>query len=355
MTALTERVEARVRAIVPRERVASVVNNIGLPISGINVSYGNSGTIGTFDADMLVSLNEGEPSAAEFTKVLRERLPRDFPGVTFSFLPADIVSQILNFGSPAPLDVQIVGNDLEGNRTYAGLLLARLRHVAGIADPRIQEQARNPALKVDFDRELAGVVGLTEGDAASSIQATLSGSTQTAPTYWLDPSNGVSYPVSVQTPQYSIDTLGDLKNLPVGASRSTQLLGGVAEITPEPLSARWSIGTTSRTRSTSWPPRRVATSAASSPRYRRRSTTRRANLPKGSIATIRGQASTMAAAYGQLLVGLAFSIVLIYLLIVVNFQSWLDPFVIITALPARGSPALCGCCLPRTPMSRFPP
>ncbi|MCJ2104662.1 efflux RND transporter permease subunit [Methylobacterium sp. E-041] len=339
MTALTGRVEGRLRALIPPGRVASVVNNIGLPISGINISYGNSGTIGTFDADMLVTLDEtsggseGGPSTAALTRQLRERLPQDFPGVTFAFLPADIVSQILNFGSPAALDVQVASRDIAGGRAYANMLLARVRRVAGVADARIQEQARNPALRVDFDRALAGVVGLTEGDAAASLQATLSGSTQTAPTYWLDPRNGVSYPVSVQTPQYSIDTLGALNNLPITAARSEQLLGGLATIRPEPLSA-------------------VATDYNIAPTVNILATTQdrdlggvtadiqgaidatRADLPKGATVTVRGQAVTMAQAYQQLLVGLAFAIVLIYLLIVVNFQSWVDPFVIVTALPA---------------------
>src|SRR5271155_1097256 len=192
-TRLTDAVEQKVRTIIPPDRITSVVDNIGLPINGINNSYGNSGTIGVFDADMLISLNEGPTSAEAFVKTLRERLPTAFPGITFSFLPADIVSQILNFGSPAPLDVQIAGADLGASRAFADKLLAKIRRVPGVADPRVQEQFQYPGLKVDFNREMAGVVGLTEGDAATSIQATLSGTSQTAPTYWLDPSNGVSY------------------------------------------------------------------------------------------------------------------------------------------------------------------
>ena len=339
MTALTGRVEGRLRALIPPGRVASVVNNIGLPISGINISYGNSGTIGTFDADMLVTLDEaggggeGGPSTAALTRQLRERLPQDCPGVTFAFLPADIVSQILNFGSPAALDVQVASRDVAGGRAYANTLLARVRRVAGVADARIQEQARNPALRVDFDRALAGVVGLTEGDAAASLQATLSGSTQTAPTYWLDPRNGVSYPVSVQTPQYSIDTLGALNNLPITAARSEQLLGGLATIHPEPLSAvatDYNIAPTVNILATTQDRDLGGVTAD----IQRAIDETRADLPKGATVTVRGQAVTMAQAYQQLLVGLAFAIVLIYLLIVVNFQSWVDPFVIVTALPA---------------------
>ena len=229
-TALIDRVEAKIRTMVPPERVQSIVNNIGLPNSGINITYGNSGTVGVFDADMLVTLGEGQTPNSVYEKMLRAELPRAFPAATFAFLPADMVSQILNFGAPAPLDVQIIGAKADENRAYAAKLLTRIRHVPGIADPRIQEPVRNPALSVAFNRELAGVVGMTEQDASTSIQTTLSGSTQTAPTYWFDPSNGVSYAVSVQTPQYSIDTMSDLKNLPLVAAQSTQLLGGLAEI-----------------------------------------------------------------------------------------------------------------------------
>ncbi len=253
--------------------------------------------------------------------------------MTFSFLPADIVSQILNFGSPAALDVQIAGHDIEGNRAYAYTLLSRNRRVAGVADARIQEQSKGPALRVDFNRALAGVVGLTEGDAATSVQASLSGSTQTAPTYWLDPRNGVSYPVSVQTPQYSIDTLGDLNNLPITAARSEQLLGGLSTISPEPLSAVVThynvMGTVNILAAAQ--SRDLGGTAADIQRIIDET---KGALPKGSTVAVRGQVVTMSNAYQQLLIGLGFSIVLIYLLIVINFQSWLDPFVIIMALPA---------------------
>jgi multidrug efflux pump subunit AcrB len=332
-TLLTDQVEQKIRAVIPPSRVASIVDNIGLPVSGINISYGNSGAIGVFDADILVTLNEGETATDAYVKVLREQLPKTFPGATFSFLPADIVSQILNFGSPAPLDVQIVGVDLNASRAFANKLLAKIRRVPGVADPRIQEQFQDPALKVDFNRELAGVVGLTESDAATSIQATLSGSTQTAPTYWLNPANGVSYPVSVQTPQYDIDSLGALKNLPLTAAQSTQLLGGLATLSPEPLNAvvtHYNIRTAVNIYATTQD-RDLGGVAADIQKIVDDS---RADLPRGSTVTIRGQAATMSSAYQQLLIGLAFSVVLIYLLIVVNFQSWLDPFVIIMALPA---------------------
>ncbi|MBV8474253.1 MAG: efflux RND transporter permease subunit, partial [Hyphomicrobiales bacterium] len=206
-------------------------------------------------------------------------------------------------------------------------------HLPGIANPRIQEAFQNPAIKVDFNRDLAGVVGLRESDAAGSVQATLSGSTQTAPTYWLDPRNGVSYPVSVQTPQYSIQTLGELKNVQLSGAQSTQLLGGLATFTPEPLDAvvshydiRDSVNIYSEVQQ-----RDLGGVAADIEKI---VDDARADLPRGTTIAIRGQVATMHSAYQQLLIGLAFSIVLIYLLIVVNFQSWLDPFVIITALPA---------------------
>jgi multidrug efflux pump subunit AcrB len=332
-TRLADEIERKVRAIIPPDRVTSIVDNIGLPISGINISYGNSGTIGDFDGDILITLNEGPDPTDDYVKTLREQLPRAFPGTTFSFLPADIVSQILNFGSPAPLDVQIAGGKIADRRAFADRLLAKIQRVPGIADPRIQEQFRNPGLKVDFNRELAGVVGLTENDASTSLQATLSGSTQTAPTYWLDPSNGVSYPVSVQTPQYRIDSMEDLKNLPLTAARSSQLLGGLATFTPEPLNAvvtQYNIRDTANIFATTQG-RDLGAVAADIQKIVDDS---RSDLPAGATVAIRGQVATMTSAYQQLLIGLAFSIVLIYLLIVVNFQSWLDPLIIVMALPA---------------------
>jgi multidrug efflux pump subunit AcrB len=331
-TRLTDQVEQKIRSIIPPDRVTSIVNNIGLPVSGINLSYANTGTIGVFDADMLISMSEGPTSTDTYVKTLREQLPKAFPGTTFSFLPADIVSQILNFGSPAPLDVQIAGNDINANRAFAMKLLTKIRHVPGIADPRIQEAFQNPALKVDFNREFAGVVGLTENDASTSLQTTLSGSTQTAPTYWLSP-NGVSYGVSVQTPQYGIDTLGDLKYVPLRTSDSTQLLGGLATFSPEPLNAitsHYNIRSVVNIYATTQD-RDLGGVAAD---VQKIVDDARGELPKGATVAIRGQVATMQSAYYQLFIGLAFSAVLIYLLIVVNFQSWLDPFVIITALPA---------------------
>jgi len=332
-TRLADEYERKIRAIIPHDRIASVVDNIGLPISGINISYGNSGTIGDFDGDMLITLTQGEQPTDIYVKQMREQLPRAFPGSTFSFLPADIVSQILNFGSPAPIDVQIAGGKTLTRRAFANRLLAKIRRVPGVADPRIQQQFRDPGLKVDFNRDFASVVGMTENDAAASLQATLSGSTQTAPTYWLDPANGVSYPVSVQTPQYRIDSMQDLKTLPLTASSSAQLLGALATFSPEPLDA---VVTEYNVRPTTdiFAATQGRDLGAVAADVQKIVDAAQAEAPPGMTIVIRGQYATMTSAYQQLLIGLAFSIVLIYLLIVVNFQSWIDPLIIVMALPA---------------------
>jgi multidrug efflux pump subunit AcrB len=334
VTRLVNEVEAEIRHVIPPNQILSTVDNIGLPNSGLNLTYGNSGTIGVIDTDILISLNgEADPPTAEYAKTLREVLPRKFPGATFSFLPADMVSQILNFGAPAPVDVQITGPDMVGNRKLAADLLAKISRVPGIADPRIQQAFQGPALNVEFNRTLAGMVGLTEHDAAATMQNTLSGSSQTTPVYWLNPKNGVSYAVSVQTPQYRIDTLDGLKNMPVTAvGRSTQLLGGLATMDLEPESAvvthyniqpAVDIFATTQGRDLGGVTAEIQKILDDS----------RADWGKGVRVVMRGQVATMDSAYRELFFGLAFAIVLIYLLIVVNFQSWLDPFIIIMALP----------------------
>jgi multidrug efflux pump subunit AcrB len=332
VTALSNRVEAAVRGIIPPAQLGEIVSNIGMPVSGINISYGNSGTIGIGDTDMLISLKEPHGETADYVTRLREKLPRMFPGTTFSFLPADIVSQILNFGSPAPVDVQITGNDLESSRKYAALLLSRIKEIPGVADPRIQQAFRQPTLNVKFNRSLAGMVGLTQHDAANNILNTMAGSSQTTPTYWLDPTNNVTYPVSIQTPQYNMDTLDNLKNLPLTAGVSTQLLGGLANFVPTATNAVVSHYNTRPVVDIY-----VATygrdlGAVSTDIHAAIDATK-ASLPRGAVVVIRGQVATMTSAYSQLIFGLGFAVVLIYLLIVVNFQSWLDPFVIVMALP----------------------
>jgi multidrug efflux pump subunit AcrB len=333
-TSLIDQVEGEIRQVIPPNELLSVVDNIGLPISGLNMSYGNSGTIGVGDADILLTLDEeNHKPTSEYIKQLREILPRKYPGATFAFLPADMVSQILNFGSPAPLDVQITGQDLTEDRRLAAELLAKISHVAGVADARIQQAFQAPALNVDVNRTLAGSVGYTERDATASMQNTLAGSSQTTPTYWLNPDNGVSYAVSVQTPQYSIDTLEGLKNMPLTATgREAQLLGGLARITPGPealvvthYNIRPAVDIFATTQG-----RDLGGVAADIQKIVDES---RGDWGKGVRVVTRGQVETMNYAYHDLFIGLAFAIVLIYLLIVVNFQSWLDPFIVVMALP----------------------
>ena len=231
MTALCNRIESVIRDAVPVDEMRSVVANIGLPISGINTAYSNSGAIGPEDADLLISLEDHHQPTAAYVRALRQQLPEQFPGVTFSFLPADIVSQILNFGAPAPIDLQIIGPNYDANREFATNLLGKLRGVAGLADVRIQQAFAQPTLNVAFDRTLASLVGLNTQNAATSMLQTLAGSSQTNPIYWLNPENQVSYPVSIQTPQYAMDKMTDLQNLPLAAGSASQLLGGLAGVT----------------------------------------------------------------------------------------------------------------------------
>ncbi len=331
---LCDQVEAAIRRVIPPHDLDSIVDNIGLPISGINMAYANSGTIGSEDADILISLTpDHATSAASYVATLRERLPGLFPGASFAFLPADIVTQILNFGLPAPIDVQVIGHDLTGNRAYADTLWRRMSHVAGVADPRIQQEFNAPTLDVDVDRSLAAEVGMTERDVATSLQDTLAGSIQSAPTFWLNPKNGVSYPIVVQMPQYDIDTVGNLNNVPVTAHGSTQLLGGLASVTRTVGSgvvSHYNVQPVIDIYATTHG-RDLGAVAADIQRILNETAR---DLPRGSTAVLRGQVTTMTTAYAQLYEGLALAVVLIYLLIVVNFQSWLDPFVIVTALPA---------------------
>jgi len=330
-----DRIEQAIRQTIPPEQMDSIVDNIGLPFSGLNLAYSNTGTIGPQDGDILVSLSEKHGPTAGFVKTLRERLPKEFPGTTFAFLPSDIISQILNFGAPAPIDLQVSGPDPDKSQTYAKELLERLRGVNGIADVRLQQGSTYPALKVDVNRTQADRVGITEKDVTNSLSTTLAGSGQTAPAYWLNPKNGVSYPIVAQTPQYRVDTLSDLTNVSVtnAGGSGSQILGGLSEIHRTAVPA-------------------VVTHYAIQPAYDVFATIQERDLgavtgdinkiikdtakdlPKGATVTLRGQVITMNAAFSGLLFGLLAAIVLIYLIVVVNFQSWLDPFVIITALPA---------------------
>src|ERR1700716_1429806 len=333
-TKLADRIGGAIHKIIPANELGGITDNIGLSVSGINMAYNNSGTIGVEDADILISLNPNHAPTADYVKSMREQLPRQFPGTSFAFLPADMVSQILNFGVPAPIDLQVVGNDLQANRKYANALLARIKQIPGIADARIQQAFQQPTLNVNVDRSLAGLVGLSERDAATAMLTTLAGSSQTSPTYWLNPKTGVSYPVSIQTPPHNLGTMSGLKNIPVTPSSGTgsQLLGGLATIQRTPSNAvvsHYNVRPVIDIYAT--PQGRDLGGVAADIQQAIQDTAH--DVPNGANVVVRGQVTTMTSAYQQLFVGLGFAVVLIYLLIVVNFQSWLDPFVIVMALP----------------------
>jgi len=323
-----------IRQIIPPEEVATIVDNIGMPVSGINMTYNNTGTIGTADGDIQIKLREGHRPTAEYVKALREELPARFPGVTFSFLPADIISQILNFGAPAPIDLQIRGPNLQANYAYAQELLRKLRFVPGLADARIQQSLNSPGFDVRLDRTRAQYAGVTARDVTNSMVVNLAGSSQVSPTYWLNPDNGVSYPIVMQTPQYQMDSLNALKNLPLTApGASGQTLGAISDIdrvVRPAVVSQYNIQPVIQIYGTTQG-RDLGAVAADVQKIIDES---RDSAPRGARVLLMGQVQTMNAAFGGLLFGLLGAIVLIYLLIVVNFQSWSDPFVIITALPA---------------------
>jgi multidrug efflux pump subunit AcrB len=331
---LCEEVESALRRVIPPQELESVVENIGLSISGINMAYNNSGTIGVEDADILVTLKPNHRPTADYVTALRERLPRAFPGATFAFLPADITTQILNFGLPAPIDVQVIGQNLDANRRYADALLKRVSHIPGIADPRIQQAFNAPTFNVNVDRSLAAETGLTERDVTNGLQSVLAGSIQTAPTFWLNPRNGVSYPIVVQMQQYDIDSVGALGTLPISApKRGHELLGAIADVqsgSTSAVSSHYNVQPVIDIYA-SVQGRDLGAVAAD---VRAAIAATAADVPHASRVILVGQVTTMTTAFNQLFFGLGFAIVLIYLLVVVNFQSWLDPFVIITALPA---------------------
>ena len=328
-----DRIGAAVRQIVPPAELASITDNIGLPVSSINAVYANSGAIGPQDGDVLITLKPGHRPTEQVVSALRRQLGRSFPGTTFAFLPADITSQILNFGAPAPIDVQVTGKDLTAARGYAQALSARMASIPGIADTRIQQPASAPELSVVVDRARIGQYGLTERDVTASLATSLAGTSQTAPVFFVNPENGVQYGVVAQAPEYSVDSLGGLAGVPIsGASgTSVQSLGGLARVertSTIPVTSHYNIqpvidiyaGTQGRDLGA------VAGDVQSA--------IKAVKPPKGVTVTIRGQYQTMQTAFTGLGLGIVVAVVLIYLLIVVNFQSWVDPFVIVTALPA---------------------
>ncbi|HEY1779780.1 MAG TPA: efflux RND transporter permease subunit [Roseiarcus sp.] len=330
---ISDGVEAAIRRTIPPEGLGPIVDNIGLPVSGINSTYNNSGTVGPGDADILITIKpEYASKASGYVKQLRESLPRLFPGTNFAFLPADIVSQILNFGLPAPIDVQIVGSKFAANHIYADKLLQKIARVPGVADARIQQASNNPTLSVKVDRMRAAQVGLNEADIARSLQESLSGSFKVAPTFWINPKNGVAYPIVAQTPQYWLDSTSSLENIPASREDASQILGGLATLkrgaspsvvshyAVQPVLDIYASNNDRDLGAVSADIQKIVDETAS-------------ELPPGSTVVLRGQTQTMASAYRQLFIGIALAIVLIYLLIVVNFQSWLDPFVIVSGLP----------------------
>ncbi|WP_298400284.1 efflux RND transporter permease subunit [Sphingobium sp.] len=330
-----DRIGREIRKIIPAEELGTVTDNIGLPVSSINTVYNNSGTIGPQDGDMLIALKHGHRPTDEFVTQLRRELPRRFPGTSFAFLPADITSQILNFGAPAPIDIQIAGKNAEANRIYAQKLMARIATIPGLADARIQQPGRSPQLDVDVDRSRVSQYGLTERDVTTSLASQLAGTSQTAPVFFVNPENGVQYPVVAQAPEYLVGSLSELSNVPVSGANanSVQPLGGLATIVRSntvPVVSHYNIAPVLDIFATTQGRDLGAVAGDIEDAIK----AMEADQPKGTTITIRGQYATMNTAFSGLGFGLAGAVVLIYLLIVVNFQSWVDPFVIITALPA---------------------
>ncbi len=332
---LCDEIEASIRRQVPRYEMDNILDNIGLPYSTINFMHSTSGLIGAGDADILVSLKEKHHPTADYVRQLRTTLPREFPGTTLYFLPADMVTQVLNFGLPAPIDIQVEGADIEGNRKVADKMLNELRHVPGLTDLRIQQAFDYPTFDINVDRTKASQSGFNERNVATSVLNSLSGSFQITPMFFLNLNNGVNYNLVAQTPQYRIQSLQDLENTPITASGNPhpEILADVASIRRSnemQAISHYNIH------------RLVEIYGAVQDRdlgavgrdLNRIVDANRKSLPRGSFITIRGQLETMRTSYLGLLGGLVFSIVLVYLLIVVNFQSWLDPFIIISALPS---------------------
>jgi multidrug efflux pump subunit AcrB len=334
-SALFGRIEDRIRAIIPPDQIVSIVDNIGQPVSGINNAYSNTGTVGPQDGNILISLSEDHKPTAGYVRELRKQLPDAFPGSTFAFLPADIISQILNFGAPAPIDVQVSGPDVKGGEAYAHELVAQMQKIGGIADVRLQQASDYPALAFDVDRSQADRLGITENDVTRAVSTNLAGSSQIAPTFWLNPKSGVSYPIVVQTPQYRTGSIADMDNIPVTGSKpgDFQILGGLGTLHREPAPAvvsHYNIQPTYDVYATTQGKDLGAVAAD----IQKIIDQTKKDQPKGATVTLRGQVQTMNTAFTGLILGLLGAIALIYLLIVVNFQSWVDPAVIVSALPA---------------------
>jgi multidrug efflux pump subunit AcrB len=332
---LCDLVENSIRRQIPGRDLEGILDDIGLPYSTINLTYSNSAPIGNGDADILVSLKENHRPTADYVRLLSRTLPREFPGAGFAFLPADMVSQILNFGLPSPIDVQVLGPDVQANRIFANRLLNKLREVPGAADLAVHQVFDNPTFRIEVDRTRAAEAGFTERDIANSILVSLSGSMQTAPAFWLNPATGVNYNLVTQTPQYRIQSLHDMEDIPISAPgvKRPEILADVASI--RRLQDMGVISHYNVQRAIDiYGAARDRDLGAVGGDIERIVNAEKKRLPRGSQVFLRGQLATMRASYKSLLGGLVFSIVLVYLLIVVNFQSWLDPFIIITGLPA---------------------
>ena len=333
-SALCQRVEQAIREEIPPNELNTILDNIGMPYSGINLTYSNSGVIGTSDAEILVSLNGKHRPSPEYIRDLRRTLPKEFPGTQFFFQPADIVGQILNFGLPSPVDIQLVGADMAGNYKVANQMVSRIRQISGAADVHIQQALDEPMVRVDVDRTKAQQMGFTQANVANDALVALTTSFQTAPSFWLSP-QGVSYSVITQTPQFRMDTLGDLSNIPLpgGQVAQPEILGNLASIRRDQAPAIVSHFDIQRV---------IDIYAATQGRdlggvasdVDKVMHDFRGKLPRGSFMVERGQVETMRSSFTGLGYGILFAIILVYLLMVVNFQSWMDPFIIITALPA---------------------
>jgi multidrug efflux pump subunit AcrB len=327
-------IQSAIKTVIPPEEILTIVDNIGIPISSINMTYNNTGLIGAQDGDIQIALKEGHAPTAEYVKKLREILPKQFPDTVFSFPPADIVSQILNFGSPAPIDLQIRGGKLNDNFDYANHLLSKIRLIPGVADARIQQSRSKPAFDITVDRTRSQQLGISTRDITNSLVVNMAGSSQVSPTFWLNPESGVSYPIVLQTPQYQMDSLNALANLPMNSpGGNSQTLGalatfkrgsGNAVVSQYDIQSMIQINATTQGRDLGAVAKEIRKIIAETADQ----------VPKGATVALLGQVKTMESAFSGLLFGLLGAIVLVYLLIVVNFQSWSDPFVIVTALPA---------------------
>ncbi len=336
-----DQVEAQIRQLVPADQLETVLDNLGVPNSGINLSYSNAGTIGTLDGEIQIALTKEHKPTANFVAMLRSELPKRFPGIEFFFQPADIVTQILNFGLPAAIDVQFTGNNVDANAALAAALNKQIEQIPGAVDSHVHQRLDAPSVNLDMDRARLQQVGLSATNVGQNVLVALSGSSQVAPAFWLNPANGIVYNIAVQTPQYSVDSLDALLATPVGIGNgtgattggTTQLLGNLVKVSPavqQAVSSRYNIQ----------PAIDVFVSvqgtdlANVAKQVTQLVDATRAKLPRGSAVVVRGQVQTMQASFVGLLVGLAMAIVLVYLLVVVNFQSWIDALIIIAALPA---------------------